>query len=87
MVYVCSGTLTRRTKTCGQARCACRHDRSARHGPYYEWTRWEGKKLAHSVISAETAEKLAEAVANYRRIRRLLRDWERISFEIIRSTD
>jgi hypothetical protein len=85
MVYVCSGSITKRTKTCGKAQCACHRDPASRHGPYYEWTRWEGKRLVHSVISAETAELLSQAVSNYKKARRLLRDWERASFEAIKA--
>jgi hypothetical protein len=83
MSHVCSGSVTRRMKTCGKARCACHRDPASRHGPYYEWTRWEGKRLVHSVISAETAELLREAVSNYKEARRLLREWEHASFEAI----
>jgi hypothetical protein len=83
MSHVCSGSITKRMKTCGKAQCACHKDRASRHGPYYEWTRWEGKRLVHSVISAETAEMLRGAVSNYKKARRLLREWERASFEAI----
>ena len=33
-------------------------------------------KLVHRLVSAEQASLLRRAIANYRRLRRLLRDWE-----------
>lgn len=85
MEHVCSGSITKRTKTCGKANCGCHREPASRHGPYHEWTRWEDKRLVHSVISAETAELLGEAVDNYKKARRLLREWERASFEVIKA--
>ena len=46
---ICLGTLHSRTKVCGQPSCRCQEDIKARHGPYHEWTRYEGGKLVHSV--------------------------------------
>jgi hypothetical protein len=73
---LCSGTLLKRMKTCGSAACRCAHDPSARHGPYYEWGHMHGGKLVHRVVSAKQAEVLRHAIANYRRLRKLLRRWE-----------
>jgi hypothetical protein len=74
--YVCSGTLTRRTTRCGQPSCRCHRDPAARHGPYNDWTRLEGRKLAHRMLSDEQAKVVRAAIANFRRIRVLLRRWE-----------
>ena len=73
---LCSGTLQKRMKTCGKAACRCAHDPAARHGPYYEWGHMRAGKLVHRVISAEQAEVLGEAIANYRKLKKLLRGWE-----------
>jgi hypothetical protein len=73
---LCSGTLLKRMKTCGSAACRCAHDPSARHGPYYEWGHMRAGKLVHRVVSAEQAEVLRQAIANYRRLKKLLRGWE-----------
>lgn len=35
-----------------------------------------GGKLVHRLVSAEQAEVLRHAIANYRRLRKLLRAWE-----------
>jgi hypothetical protein len=73
---LCSGTLQKRMKTCGSPNCRCAHDPAARHGPYYEWGHMRAGKLVHRVVSAEQAEVLAQAIANYRRLKKLLRGWE-----------
>jgi hypothetical protein len=73
---LCSGTLLKRMKTCGSAGCRCAHDPTARHGPYYEWGHMQAGKLVHRVVSAEQAKVLQQAIANYRRLKKLLRGWE-----------
>lgn len=82
---VCSGTLLRRTKVCGKRTCACATDEGARHGPYWEWSRREAGKLAHSIVSPATAAALRRAIRNQRRIHRLLALWERESVRIIQG--
>ena len=73
---LCSGTLLKRMKTCGSATCRCAHDPAALHGPYYEWGHMRAGKLVHRVVSAEQAEVLRQAIANYRKLKQLLRGWE-----------
>ncbi|HXO64395.1 MAG TPA: DUF6788 family protein [Steroidobacteraceae bacterium] len=73
---LCSGTLLKRMKTCGSPSCRCAHDPEARHGPYYEWGHMHAGKLVHRTISVEQAEVLRQAIANYRRLKKLLRGWE-----------
>jgi len=75
MTLVCSGTLLRRMKVCGKPTCRCAHDPGARHGPYYEWSRLEEGRLIHRVISPRQAKILRQAIANQRKILRLLRKW------------
>ena len=72
---VAQGTISKRTKVCGRPNCRCAQDPEARHGPYYEWTRRENGRYAHTVISAEQAEKLGVAIDNNRRVLALLRRW------------
>lgn len=81
--HVCSGTLLRRTKVCGRPTCACATDRAARHGPYYEWSRWEDGRLVHTVLPAAAAPAMARAIRNQRRMRRLMRLWERDSLRVM----
>jgi hypothetical protein len=83
MDLVCSGTLLKRTKVCGKPGCRCAKDPSARHGPYFEWSRREKGRLVHSILSEDMAEKLSHAIDNYRQILKLIHQWERESAKII----
>jgi hypothetical protein len=83
---LCSGTLLKRMKTCGSASCRCAHDPKARHGPYYEWGHMRAGKLVHRLVSAEQAELLRRAIANYRRLKKLLRTWEAETERLIDAT-
>jgi hypothetical protein len=77
--YLISGTLTERFKACGKPNCRCATDASARHGPYYEWGFMEGGKLKHRLVPADRAELMRVAIANYKRARQLLSEWEALS--------
>lgn len=73
---VCSGTLLKRMKTCGSPSCRCATDPDARHGPYYEWGHMKAGKLLHRLVSPPQAEALRLSIANYRKVKKLLRAWE-----------
>ena len=85
--YVCSGTLLKRTKVCGKPQCACASKPEARHGPYYEWSRREKGRLAHTVLPLEAVSILRRAIENNRRLRKLLRAWERESARVALASD
>jgi len=88
MDYVASGTLLTRTKVCGRPNCKCAEDATARHGPYYEWSRREDARLVHSVVSQQQAAWLELAISNHRRIYALLAQWERATAtEILERLD
>ena len=74
--HLCSGTLLKRMTRCGKAGCRCAHDPAARHGPYYDWGHMQAGKLVHRRLSAAQAELLRPAIANYRKVKKLLRAWE-----------
>ena len=74
--HLCSGTLLQRTKVCGKPGCRCATDPNARHGPYYEWGHMRGGKLVHRSLTAEQAALLRDAIANYRKARKLMLAWE-----------
>lgn len=76
MQYLSSGTLLKRTKVCGNPRCHCATDPAARHGPYYEWSHLKAGKLRHRTLSPEQAELMRLAIANHRKVKKLLRAWE-----------
>ncbi len=74
--YLSSGTLLKRTKLCGNPRCHCATDPAARHGPYYEWSYLKAGKLRHRTLTPKQAELMRLAIANYRKVKKLLRAWE-----------
>jgi len=73
---LCSGTLSERMMKCGKSNCRCASDPDARHGPYYEWAHMRGGKPTHRYVTAQQALILRQAIANYRRVKKLLREWE-----------
>ncbi len=83
--FVCTGTVLTRTKVCGKPSCRCATDPEARHGPYYEWSRREGGRLVHSIVSSSEARVLGRAIRNYRAIQQLLRSWQDQSVKAIRT--
>jgi hypothetical protein len=76
MPYLSSGTLLKRMKICGNPRCHCASDPAARHGPYYEWSYLKAGKLRHRTLSPEQADLMRQAIANYRKAKKLLKAWE-----------
>ena len=74
---VASGTIHTRMKMCGKPNCKCAVDPAARHGPYHEWSHRQVGRLVSRMVSVEQAALLAEAIANYRQIKKLLARWQR----------
>jgi hypothetical protein len=83
MQYLSSGTLQKRTKRCGNPRCRCATDPAARHGPYYEWGYVNGGKLLHRTLTPQQAELMRLAIANHRKVKKLLKAWERQTLRLI----
>jgi uncharacterized protein DUF6788 len=85
--YLCSGTLLERRKLCGKPGCRCALDPAARHGPYYEWGHMKAGKLVHRMVSPSQAGMLRLAIANYRKVLRLLRAWESETERLIEAEE
>jgi hypothetical protein len=83
MQYLSSGTLQKRTKRCGNPRCRCATDPAARHGPYYEWSYLMGGKLRHRTLTPKQAELMRLAIANSRKVKKLLKAWELQTWHLI----
>lgn len=81
--HVCSGTLIYQTKVCGKPNCVCASDPAARHGPYYQWRRWENDRRIFKSLPESAAPGIARAIRNHRRLRRLMRLWERESARVL----
>ena len=74
--YLCSGTLLKILMQCGKPACRCHEDPAARHGPYFRWGHMKAGKLVHRYVSPEQAIILRQAIANYRKVKKLMRAWE-----------
>jgi hypothetical protein len=83
--YVCSGTLIRRMMMCGQPSCRCKIDPTARHGPYYQWGHMEEGKLVSRMIAPEKVDAMRQAIANYRKAKKLLLAWEAETLRVFKS--
>jgi hypothetical protein len=53
-----------------------RRDPAARHGPYYEWSYLKSGRLHHRTLTAKQGELMRQAIAKYRKTKKLLRAWE-----------
>ncbi len=84
--YLSSGTLLKRMKRCGNPRCACAKDPAARHGPYYEWSYMKDGRLHHRTLSPDQAKLMRRAIANHRKVKRLLQMWEACTRRLIEIT-
>ena len=81
--YLCSGTLLEHMTRCGKPGCRCATNPDARHGPYYVWGHMRAGKLVHRRVSSEQAVVLRLAIANYRKVKKLLLDWEKETERLI----
>jgi hypothetical protein len=77
--YFCKGTVLKRMMKCGQKRCACQHDPSKRHGPYFEWTYKAKGKTVNIRLQPEEVPVYQNAVEEYRKLKSLLTRMERLS--------
>jgi uncharacterized protein DUF6788 len=74
--HLASGTIAKRMRSCGNPNCRCARGRQYLHGPYYQWGYMKDGKLHSRVLSPQQAELMSQAIANYRKVKRLLKSWE-----------
>ena len=77
------GSMNVRTKVCGKPTCHCAAKDGVRHGPYYEWARYEEGRLTHRIVTPDQAATIKRAIENYREIEDLLARWVIASVEEI----
>jgi hypothetical protein len=80
-----SGTVLKRMKTCGNPSCGCHQEPDKRHGPYYEWTHLKAGKYTHRSLSAEQAAAMNAAIANHRKLQKLVRAWKAETEKLIET--
>lgn len=71
------GSLTERRMKCGNKRCACHSDATARHGPYYSWSRVIDGVTHSRLVTAGQAELVRQQIASGAEFRALIEQfWE-----------
>ena len=66
--FIWTGTIQRRTLTCGKSQCACHKDLQHRHGPYAYWTTKEGNRTVAQLLTDVEADLYEEWVENRRKL-------------------
>src|ERR1017187_8168726 len=77
--YFLKGTVLKRMMKCGRPQCACHHDPSKRHGPYFEWTYQANGKTVNVKLTAEAAPLYKAATKQQRKLKAILARLERLS--------
>jgi hypothetical protein len=77
--YFLKGTVLKRMMKCGRPQCACHHDPSKRHGPYFEWTYKANGKTVNVKLTAEAAPLYKAATQQQRKLKTILARLERLS--------
>lgn len=55
-------------------------------GPYYQWTFKEGGKTRTVSLSKEQKEQYGKAIRNYKELKKILKEMEKISLQILDAT-
>jgi hypothetical protein len=79
--YVRPGSVVRRFMPCGNPACRCMGKPPQLHGPYHQWTHKFAGKTKTLRLSEQQAELCREWVQNLKRLRRLVRQMERLSLK------
>lgn len=75
------GSLSTRQMRCGNPRCRCKADPPRLHGPYTYWTRKAGGRTVAQLLTAEQLKRYQPWIENNRRLRRLVKELEKLSIE------
>ena len=82
--FFLKGSLVERYQTCGNAGCACQRKRSARHGPYYQWTRKLRGKTESAWVPKELVGQVEEWMKAGEEVVEGVTKWEEISVEALK---
>ena len=77
--YFVKGTVLKRMMKCGRPQCACHHDPSKRHGPYFQWTYKVNGKTVNVKLTAESAPLYKAATKQQRKLKTVLAKLEQLS--------
>ena len=79
--FVRPGSLVRRFMPCGNHSCRCMGQPPRLHGPYYQWSHKVAGKTVTLRLSAEQAALCRRWVSNHKKLRRVVRQMERLSLK------
>ena len=79
--FVRPGSLVRRFMPCGNPTCRCMASPPQLHGPYYQWSYKVGGKTRSVRLSEQQAHLCEQWTANHKRLKRLVREMERLSLK------
>ena len=79
--FVRPGSLLRRFMPCGKSACRCMGRPPQLHGPYYQWSYKIAGKTRTIRLSQEQARLCQQWGRDHRRLRRLVRQMERLSLK------
>ena len=79
------GSVSEQYNICGTPGCHCKDEKNPRkHGPYYQLSYgWRGKSSS-LFVRADQVATMREKVANYRRLRELVKEWVDLAMEVER---
>jgi len=80
------GSISEQYNVCGQAGCRCKDPKKPqKHGPYYQLSfTWQGKSSTR-FLRPEQVEPMRQKVANYKRLRELMKEWVSLGVELERA--
>jgi hypothetical protein len=81
------GSVVVRHMPCGKARCACKGDPPALHGPYIQWTRSVAGKTVTRFLSEDQLARYQSWFDNDRRLKELLAMLEIASVHAIEASE
>ena len=77
--FIAPGSVIERYTACGAESCRCNGDPSARHGPYFQYTRKVAGKTLTRRLNAEQAQLYREWITNRRRLDQLTAEMDELS--------
>ena len=79
--YICLGSVAQRWLTCGRPACACHHDPTHRHGPYYQWTRKVNGRTESRWLDESLVRLYQEGIQNHQRLDAIVQQMQELSLQ------
>jgi hypothetical protein len=77
------GSVVVRTGPCGKPACGCHVDTARHHGPFRSWTRSVSAKTVTRLLTEEQLEDYQALFDNHKKLKRLVKELETLSLEIV----